>query len=132
MNKKKKKNTFFLPFSGHPLRNRWQSTGMAGCSASRGVFVLKLGNCSRSPKQASDKEGALPSPNTCVVSSHFSPFSLVISKRINFGGRPGRRPGPNRLLPRPLPLPLVLGTKDWVINSHGYTVLTNKYFPLWS
>lgn len=50
-----------------------------------------------------------PSPKyTCVPSSHFSPFSLVTSIRMNLGGRPGRLPGPNLLFPRPRPLPLAL------------------------
>lgn len=45
---------------------------------------------------------------TCVPSSHFSPFSLVTSMRMNLGGRPGRLPGPNLLFPRPRPRPLAL------------------------
>lgn len=90
--------------------------------------VTILNSLSRHPRRVP----AFPYPLTCVPSSHFSPFSLVISKRINLGGRPGLRPGPNRLLPRPLPLPLALGTRDRVTNSHSYIILHNKYFPKWS
>lgn len=49
---------------------------------------------------------------SCVPSSHFSPFSLVTSIRMNLGGRPGRLPGPNLLFPRPRPLPLALLKKS--------------------
>ena len=127
------KNTFLFLFlrmhssclSHHPLANTQPSTAVAGPSACLWeVSVIALSAQSRRRTRSSS------SPSTCVPSSHLSPFSLVISKRINFGGRPGRRPGPNRLLPRPLPLPLVLGTKGWVINSHSYTALPNN-FPQW-